>query len=62
MSYPQAYPQTTAPSQHQADVGGDETVSEEVSKEVFSSYRTTSFDPAVGKEHPGEISEASSLR
>ncbi|KAK3286832.1 hypothetical protein CYMTET_5621 [Cymbomonas tetramitiformis] len=45
----------------QADVGGDETVSEEVSKHVFSSYVCQGLASGLGIDHPGEISEASSL-
>lgn len=37
-----------------------ETVSEAVSKEVFSSYTCSSVDR--GRQHPGDISEAASLR
>jgi hypothetical protein len=46
-----------------AAAGGEElheSVSESVSKEVFSSYVCRSIDR--GREHPGDISEAASLR
>ena len=49
---------------HEADdvtgVGGDETVSEALSKNVFSSYVCTSVSRGVP--HPGDIAEPTSLR
>lgn len=49
---------------HEADdltgVGGDETVSEALSKNVFSSYVCTSVNRGVP--HPGDIAEPTSLR
>ena len=53
-----------AKAPHEADdvtgVGGDETVSEALSKNVFSSYVCTSVSRGVP--HPGDIAEPSSLR
>ena len=53
-----------AKAPHEADdvtgVGGDETVSEALSKNVFSSYVCTSVDRGVP--HPGDIAEPTSLR
>ncbi len=49
---------------HEADdvtgVGGDESVSEALSKNVFSSYVCTSVKNGVP--HPGDIAEPTSLR
>lgn len=53
-----------AKAPHEADdvtgVGGDETVSEALSKNVFSSYVCTSVK--TGVPHPGDIAEPTSLR
>ena len=53
-----------AKAPHEADdvtgVGGDETVSEALSKNVFSSYVCTSVSRGVP--HPGDIAEPTSLR
>ena len=53
-----------AKAPHEADdvtgVGGDETVSEALSKNVFSSYVCTSIQKGVP--HPGDIAEPTSLR
>lgn len=53
-----------AKAPHEADdvtgVGGDETVSEALSKNVFSSYVCTSVSRGIP--HPGDIAEPTSLR
>lgn len=53
-----------AKAPHEADdvtgVGGDESVSEALSKHVFSSYICTSIQKGVP--HPGDIAEPTSLR
>ena len=53
-----------AKAPHEADdvtgVGGDESVSEALSKNVFSSYVCTSVRNGVP--HPGDIAEPTSLR
>ncbi len=53
-----------AKAPHEADdvtgVGGDESVSEALSKNVFSSYVCTSV--RTGVPHPGDIAEPTSLR
>ena len=53
-----------AKAPHEADdvtgVGGDESVSEALSKNVFSSYVCTSVKNGVP--HPGDIAEPTSLR
>jgi hypothetical protein len=42
--------------------GAEETVSEAVSTEVFRSYVCSSIPEGRGRDHPGEIAEAGSLR
>lgn len=41
-------------------VGGDESVSELLSRDIFSEYRSRSV--SRGRTHPGSIAEAASLR
>ena len=41
-------------------VGGDESVSELLSRDIFSEYRSRSV--SRGRTHPGAIAEAASLR
>ena len=61
---PAALQNLKAKAPHEADdvtgVGGDETVSEALSKNVFSSYICTSINRGVP--HPGDIAEPTSLR
>lgn len=52
--------QTLKEQEDTSGVGGDETVSEALSKMVFSSYVCRSV--ARGKPHPGDIAEPTSLR
>jgi len=42
--------------------GAEESVSEAVSTEVFRSYVCSSIPEGRGRDHPGEIAEAGSLR
>ena len=51
------------PRGDEQDVGGDESVSEALSKQVFSQYRASSKAIDRGVPHPGEAAvEATSLR
>jgi len=43
-------------------VGGDESVSEALSKEVFSTYTCRTITHPASHPHPGDIAEATSLR
>jgi hypothetical protein len=55
-------PDATKQPQGDGDAGGEESVSEEVSKEVFRNYQCSSIAEGRGRDHPGEIAEAGSLR
>ena len=43
-------------------VGGDESVSEALSKQVFSAYVCRTIKHPQSRPHPGDIAEATSLR
>ena len=47
-------------AQDERGVGGDESFSESLSKDVFSTYKCRSIQHGI--EHPGDIAEASGLR
>ena len=47
-------------AQDERGVGGDESFSESLSKDVFSTYKCRSIKHGI--EHPGDIAEASGLR
>lgn len=47
-------------AQDERGVGGDESFSESLSKDVFSTYKCRSIQRGI--EHPGDIAEASGLR
>ena len=55
-------PPPDAARQGEEIAGAEESVSEAVSTEVFRSYVCSSIPEDRGRDHPGEIAEAGSLR